>query len=129
MSAEKKYISRCFVPECENNYKNASTKAFLIVPENRKRRKLWFSLARRSDTPRKSNFYCSENYLNVSLCIIIVNMRARKLWETFITSFTQTTKCAYSASFIARKGADHASRVRSPRHADASSYATHIAGT
>ena len=42
---------------------------------------------------------------------------------------TQITKCAYSASVTARTGADYASRVRSRRHADASSYATHIAGT
>ena len=44
-------------------------------------------------------------------------------------SASQITKCVHSASVIARTGADYAARVRSPRHADASSYATHIAGT
>ena len=44
-------------------------------------------------------------------------------------AFTQITKCAYSASLTARTGADYASRMRSSRHTDASSYATHIAGT
>ena len=42
---------------------------------------------------------------------------------------TQIIKCAYSASVTARTGADYASRLRSPRYTDASSYATHIAGT
>ena len=79
MRAEKKYICRCFVLKCENNSENAPTKMFVNVPENPKRRKLWFSLARRRDTLTKSNFYSCQNNLNVSLCIIIVNMRARKL--------------------------------------------------
>ena len=42
---------------------------------------------------------------------------------------SQITKCVHSASVTARTGADYAARVRSPHHADASSYATHIAGT
>ena len=41
----------------------------------------------------------------------------------------QITKCVHSVSVTARTGADYAARVRSPRHADASSYATHITGT
>ena len=45
------------------------------------------------------------------------------------SSRTQIAKCAYSASVTTRTGADYASSVRSPRHADVSSYATHIAGT
>ena len=53
MSAEKKYICRFFVPECEYNSENTPTKVFMSVPENPKRRKLWFSLAQRSDTPTK----------------------------------------------------------------------------
>ena len=79
MSAEKKYICRCFVPKCENNSENTSTKVFVSVPENPKRRKLQFSLVRRSDTPTKSNFNCCQDHLNVILCTIIEKMRPRKL--------------------------------------------------
>ena len=79
MTADKKYICRCLVPKRDNNSENYPTKLFVSVPENPERRKLWFSLARRSDIPTKSNFYCCQDHLNVSLCIIIVNMRARKL--------------------------------------------------
>ena len=50
MSAEKKYIRRFFVPKYENNSKNALTKVFVSVREYPKRRKLWFSLARRRYT-------------------------------------------------------------------------------
>ena len=46
-----------------------------------------------------------------------------------VRKHAQITKCAYSASVSARTLVDYASRVRSPRHADASSYATHITGT
>ena len=42
---------------------------------------------------------------------------------------TQITRCVYSASVTARTVADYTSRVRSPRHADATSYVTHIDGT
>ena len=79
MTAEKKHICSCSVPKCENNSENSPTKVFVSVPENLKSRKLWFSLAQRSDTSTKSNFYCCQDHLNVSFCIIIVNMRARKL--------------------------------------------------
>ena len=79
MSVERKYIRRFFVPKYENNSENAPTKVFMSVSESHKRRKLWFSLARRSGTPTKSNFECCQDHLNVSLCIIIVNMRVRKL--------------------------------------------------
>ena len=58
MSAEKKYICRCFVQKCEKNSKNAPTKLFVNVPENHKRRKTYFSLSRRKNTPTKSNFNC-----------------------------------------------------------------------
>ena len=40
MSAEKKYICRCFVLKSENNPENAPTKVFVSVPEIPKRRKL-----------------------------------------------------------------------------------------
>ena len=65
MNAEKKYICRFFVTKCENNSENASTKVFVSIPENPKRRKLWFSLdprRDRRDIPTKSNFFCCQNH-------------------------------------------------------------------
>ena len=50
-----------------------------------------------------------------------------KICGTTFNMYSQIIKCAYSASVTARTDADYASRVRLPRHADASSYATHIA--
>ena len=45
----------------------------------------WWTTALPSMT--KSNLYCYQNHLNVSLCIIIINTKAGKLWKKCITSF------------------------------------------
>lgn len=63
---EKKLYRWCFVPLCKNTAKNSLDKVFLSVPENEKRRKLWFDLARRPDNPTKSNYYCCQDHFNVS---------------------------------------------------------------
>jgi len=64
--SEKKYYRSCFVPLCPNTAKNAPDKVFVSVPEDEKRRKLWFKLAHRAYNPSKSNFYCCQDHLNVS---------------------------------------------------------------
>ena len=52
---------------------------FVSVPENPKRRKLWCSLAQRRDPPTKSNFYCFQDHLNVSLCIYNFKYQSEKI--------------------------------------------------
>lgn len=64
--SEKHQYRWCFVPLCKNTAKNSPDKVFLYVPQDTKRRQLWFQLARRPDNPTKSNYFCCQDHFNVS---------------------------------------------------------------
>lgn len=70
--AEKNHYRWCFVPLCKNTAKNSPDKVFLHVPQDPKRRKHWFQLARRSDSPTKSNYFCCQDHFIVSDSKIII---------------------------------------------------------
>lgn len=62
MSPKRKY-RWCFVPMCLNTQIKTPHKIFVQVPQDEKRRKLWFKAA---DKPTKSCYYCCEDHFNVS---------------------------------------------------------------
>lgn len=57
----------CFVPLCKNTTKSTPTKVFVTVPREEATRRLWFRLARRSDEPTKSNYFCCEDHFVVRI--------------------------------------------------------------
>lgn len=66
MSNLKSYRA-CFVPLCTNTTKKTPKKVFLNVPQDVKRRNLWFQAVRRINPQPQTTtkFFCCEDHFEV----------------------------------------------------------------
>lgn len=61
------------MPQCKNTTIATPDKLFFFVPQDIKIRKKWFQIAKRSDEPAKSHYYCCEDHFNVLEKVFLFN--------------------------------------------------------